>query len=458
MNFIVNFYTFTKEVNSTARPSGSGTACPCVSNADFNILAPRLPLQLGAAANPTGFNYCYVDAWGRYYWISRWAFEAGLWVAYCEVDALASWKTEIGATSAYVLRAAADSDGSIIDTMYPIKSDSTCEIQAGTSPWTLDPTQGTFVVGIAGSGATQYLRFTKAGLDTFFQSIFNDSYAQDCLNTLALATNPELKVQLNPLQYITSIIWLPFSSAGDAVNTIRVGLADVAIAGMSIGSGHASGTSQFNIRRHPQADNRGSWLNAGAASYDLFYPPFGLIHLDPVQCASNSTIYADWKVDYKTGHATLTVTSESGMLAQVSGQVGLSYSVGNVVSPGWGLSSMLSQFGGIAAAAVSQNWGGVISGALGAVGSAAAAAVPHLSTVGGASASDGLIGNPSVIYEWFYPAPEDNAHRGRPLCQVRQLSTLSGYQLCTDTDIQIPATRQEIDTIRAYLESGYYYE
>ena len=53
---------------------------------------------------------------------------------------------------------------------------------------------------------------------------------------------------------------------------------------------------------------------------------------------------------------------------------------------------------------------------------------------------------------------EDLAHRGRPLCAVRRLDTLPGYQLCTDTDLQLPCTRTEMDAIRGYLESGYYFE
>ena len=120
--FPVQLYAFSKEVNSTKQPSGSGTVYQCQSNASFDIIAPRLPLNIGAAANPTGYNYCKVPAWNRYYWINRWAFEGGLWVAYCSVDPLASWKTQIGQTSAYVLRSAYASDGRIPDHMYPTKS------------------------------------------------------------------------------------------------------------------------------------------------------------------------------------------------------------------------------------------------------------------------------------------------------------------------------------------------
>ena len=69
-----------------------------------------------------------------------------------------------------------------------------------------------------------------------------------------------------------------------------------------------------------------------------------------------------------------------------------------------------------------------------------------------------LRGRETIFYEWHVPVDMDVAHKGKPLCQVRQLSTLAGYQLCTNVDVQAAATREELDAIRTYLESGYYYE
>ena len=93
-----------------------------------------------------------------------------------------------------------------------------------------------------------------------------------------------------------------------------------------------------------------------------------------------------------------------------------------------------------------------------AIGSAVTAAQPNVTTSGMNSGFSGLAGSWHLTALFYQLVPEDNTHRGRPLCQVRTLSTLSGYQLCTNTDVSIPATREEIDMIRGYLESGYYYE
>ena len=55
-------------------------------------------------------------------------------------------------------------------------------------------------------------------------------------------------------------------------------------------------------------------------------------------------------------------------------------------------------------------------------------------------------------------APEDFGHRGRPLCQIRQINTLRGFIMCSDADVVITCTDREKSAIRAYLEGGFFYE
>lgn len=462
MAFMVRLWAFSKEANSTKQPVGRGTEYSCVSNDDLDVLNPRIPLNIGNDANPASYNYMKIDSFNRYYWIRTWKFEAGLWVAYCQVDPLASWKSSIGSTSAYVLRAAAASDGDIVDNMYPGKSSTTEANTTGTSPWNTNPSSGTFVVGIVGSGATQYVQFDAVSFDLFLQYILTDAYALAALGTLSLATNPELKVALDPLQYISSIVWIPLTGplgTGTAISNVRVGYVDVPVAAYSIGTGVVAIDQDWILSRHPLAATRGAWLNAAMGSYALRYPPFGVISIDPVICANCTTIKTTILVDLKTGHASLVVFNENArVISRISGQVGLPYQVGQVVAPGYGLTGMLSDVVSIGTAAIMENGIGIVSGTMSAIGNIAKSRIPSSNTVGGVGGIDQLRGTPALQYEWTYPLTEDNTHRGRPLCAVRTLSTLSGYQLCTNVDLSLPATREEIDMVRQYLESGYYYE
>lgn len=452
MAFNVNFYTFTKEVNSTARPSGSGTVFSCVSNADFNILAPRLPLQLGAAANPTAYNYCRVEVWGRYYWVSRWAFEAGLWVAYCEVDALASWKTEIGATSAYVLRAAADSDGNLVDTMYPTKTPIMSNVPM-TDPWSSTYLDHCYVVGIVnGNSKTDYFVMTTSELSTFISTVFGDPFFTNQVQQGGAL----LKAEFNPMQYITTIMKFPVAKPDITVaGQIWLGYWNTGLTGDKITNRtHKHYTGSVTLPKHPQASVRGAYLNNSPyLNYTLCAPPFGLISVPMQSFVNEATLSWDVDVDFIGGRGIMAIMPASfEVVGLYESQVGCPMQLSQVMTHP--MSAVTNLLSGVAAGLM----GNIIGGVNGII-NAAECALPTVQTTGINAGLAGVFTQPWALAVTTYPVADDDvAHRGRPLCQVRQLSTLSGYQLCTDTDIQIPATRQEIDTIRAYLESGYYYE
>lgn len=110
----VKFYTFSKRVNSTARPTG-GTDYTVILKEPSSVISPRLDLIWTGTGSPTAFNYAYIGDFGRYYWVTNWEYQNRKWTASLSVDVLASWKTEIGNSAKYVLRSAADSDPNIID-------------------------------------------------------------------------------------------------------------------------------------------------------------------------------------------------------------------------------------------------------------------------------------------------------------------------------------------------------
>lgn len=480
MSFYVNLYTFTKEPNSTAQPTGTGTQHQCVSNTPFDVLHPNIPLNLGNAANPTAYNYCRIpDFQNRYYWIRTWTWEDGLWVAHCDVDPLASWKTAIGSTNAYVLRAAAASDGTIVDNLYPRTAQITTYNDIQADLWDTDPqTQGSYVVGIQGSSTINYYTMTPAELWVFMHECYSTDYYTAALGFFAI-TNQDMALQVDPMKYVASCVWLPFTAPqGAAANKVMVGTVDVtAFNGIVIykmaAAGYSVKTVTFNVNRHPDAATRGSWLNAACAEYSITIPPFGTIKLDPVTVAKADAIKAYITVDHRTGAGVMLVVAEQTngydiIITKMTAQIGVSFPLSHITTPGAALASTMlpavQALGGLMSM-TSGTAGGVIGGA-GSILGAAASALGDLaqtkvgvpSTTGGTPCVAQLTISPQMDYIWYYPVAEDNTHRGRPLCQVRQLSTLSGYQLCTNVDVQAAATREELDAIRTYLESGYYYE
>ena len=112
---IVSLYTFSKEKNSTVRPSGDGTRFSCILKDSSGTMAPVIKLDIGLNNSPSGYNYAYIPDFRKYYYVSEWVFEDRLWVAYLEEDTLATWRDYIGNQMFYVLRAANGSDGNITD-------------------------------------------------------------------------------------------------------------------------------------------------------------------------------------------------------------------------------------------------------------------------------------------------------------------------------------------------------
>lgn len=467
MGFDVHLYVFSKKVNSTARPTGTPITHSCIIKDPCGILSPTIGLNLGLSDSPYATNYAYIPAFNRYYFIREWTFENAIWYATLEVDSLATWKTEIGAQTCYVLRSSQSYDGDILDTTYPATGTTTFYRDEQTSPWTPVFSLGRFIVGISGIN-TRYYVFTETTLNEFLGYIFSDDYAAK-LTTNWVSMFPGLKAQCNPLQYITSIMWIPFipTSTTD-VATIKTGWVSVPLTGKmitTIGFDAFLYTTSltFTIARHPQA-SRGGYLNNSAhSSYSLFFPPWGKIQLDPDACANSTQIIAECNIDLRTCEGTLIIKNESEfVLSKLHAQIGVPHQVTQIVAKGYGIANVIQPAVGAATGAMVGGLPGTVAGtivgAVSQIGNMASSWIPTATTIGTNGGIDSLMGAPSLQHEFKEIVSEDLNHRGRPLCANRQINTLSGFIMVADADIDLSSTKEEQDTIRNYMEGGFFYE
>lgn len=64
-----------------------------------------------------------------------------------------------------------------------------------------------------------------------------------------------------------------------------------------------------------------------------------------------------------------------------------------------------------------------------------------------------------LVNHYYQPAPLDHADIGYPSMSIRRIGDLSGFVKCQCGDIKIgTATASELNTIKAYLEGGFFYE
>lgn len=484
----ITFYSINKKQNSTKRPNTDGVTYDCKLKEECSILTPNIKLDLGLSTAPN-FNYAYISDWGRYYFVKNWTFYNRLWEADLEVDVLGTYKDEIGNASMYVLRSASNYDVRIIDTFYPTKYDVSYASSTGTviykgreltnyfsNLWT----DGYFCIGYLGSVSTgiEYLITNIVGFRTLLQALLSLVKADlDMGDDIALGLARQLA---NPLQYITSVYWIPNFNDSDinsgTNNTINFGYYTLNIPYSKKVTPIDSATGDDNqyfvtipITLHPQTASRGMYVNAKPYTKNvLVFYPFGVFELDNSIINGESSLRLGWKLDIATGKATLLCrsTNDASFLFSVESGYGvniqLSQLLQDLISVG---SNVVQGFGNLAVAGAS-----ILAGAnaLGAtsflkgvknIGNAVESAMPTISTIGtNGSYSHFSIFRP-MLYQTFYKLVDDDyEHSGRPLCKEVTINTLSGYVECRDGDISLNATQEEREKVSDYLVGGFFYE
>lgn len=467
----VKFYTFSKRVNSTARPTG-GTDYTVILKEPSSVISPRLDLIWTGTGSPTAFNYAYIGDFGRYYWVTNWEYQNRKWTATLSVDVLASWKTEIGSSAKYVLRSAADSDPSILDNYYPPTADEEYDMVAEPSGWTAMFGAGCYVINVSGYqnsdsglGVTLYQQTAAQAYDTI-KKAYDDIYSvggntttvTDTTSALEWLGETAIRFSTDLSQYINGYMWFPalFQPTGTP-QPIRLGLVDGGV-GIPITTGIMGLNKTLSLPTSITTLPR--WKTcAPYCFYTLEFLPFGTIPIDSIAITEYGGIFLNVYVDAFTGIGTLRVMAGSGangpLLAVRTAQVGVPVRYGTAkIDLGQSAANLVN---GITQTVVGAAEGDLITAGSG-IMSAARALVPDAVT-------GGQTGNISAISDtirlWIRrlePTGEDPTEYGKPLCNLRTINTLGGYTLCRDGDISAPATQGELDQIAAYLTGGFFYD
>lgn len=473
---IILYKNFAKKDNSTRRPSGSGETFSCVLKDNTSVTDPVVLLDLTDKTDFTKYTYAYIPMFSRYYFVVDMVADGLLWSVVLRCDVLATYKTEIGNSSLYVLRSAAASDGRIIDTYYPVMTYHTDQTivrnnpmnkESGTGAPSVDA--GVFVLGVVSKGQTDYKYgsvdyyvVTRSALKRIVAALLDDTIIAPDFSTedMSLALQKSI---IDPLSFIKSCIWLPAAwqdLTEQSIPSINMPvftwkLERVAYYHLNINPPQIRKTVDLTIRAHPLAAERGVYMNVEPFTrLQLVYPPFGAFELDTAALSDQSAISCITYLDAITGMGHLKVRAkESGkVLLNTQAQVGVQIQLSQVMKD---IVGTAMQSAAAASDLFSFNFGGAAQNA---IGSAVSAYKPLISSIGGNGGFSDLNGFVELQHSFFYPVDEDNANAGRPLCEIRQLSTLPGYQKIMDGDVTIAGTAGEQAMIKSYLEGGYYYE
>lgn len=453
----ITLYSFIKRENSTARPS-AGASFDGQIRFDCTIVSPSVVFS---AQNLGGYNYAYIPAFLRWYFIRNWSFSDGLWIAEMECDTLATYRDQIGASEQYIIRSSAEYDTYITDTYYPAKTDKTVITEESyQQPWYPKVNNDSYVVGIVGdntqngTGAVSYFWMTPRDFKNLGNQIMGDiSYMGDDFGTDI--TLDFLKTQINPFQYVVSCKRYPFPPTGELTGTINLGWWPIKAVAVKIdGDKTVRGVFTCDVPKHPK-QSRGKYLNAGPfARYTLFIPCFGQIPLPADVLANLDVLYIYADVDIITGEAVLRVSSSGGpddTIFKSSAMVGADVQLGQISQNNIGA---VGGAIGAAASAFTLN----MAGYAGSLASATEAMTPQLQTAGTNGSFADFYNYAQLVGEFFDVADDDNANHGKPLCKVRTISSVPGFVMCEKPDIAITGTAEEARTIKTYMEGGFFFE
>lgn len=460
MSFNVNLFSnFSKAKNSTKVPSG-GSTLPCDMVEPCGVLSPRISFNQGTQWNPSSYNYAQIPDFSRYYWVNEWTWDSGRWYASLSVDPMASWKTSILASTEYVTRSASSSDSHIVDTMYPTKEQYSFNANA-FQPWTgRTLTSGSYVVGVLGAnetatGGVGYFVASSSGLNNLIWAMMRDT---NWIGSVPDISDELLRCLVNPMQYITSVMWLPIApDGGSEVSSVHAGWWYTGI-GLAVyqGANVIEGTAGTRTS-HPQSSGK-PWLNyAPFTTITLEVPPFGKINLNPEKYPVGSDVNYRIVVDGISGMGYVRTFPAANEAAGeiMFAKVGVDLSVGQSTASGLGAAGgTISQAAGIAGFAS----GLMNRNPLAAIGSAIEGMRPELNTICQNGGTAMYIASGHLVEKFVMIVDTDNEHLGTPLCRKVKLSSLSGYAQCLDPDVDIPCASQEHDQIAAYMSNGFYIE
>ena len=492
MSITVKFYNFAKRDNSTKQPaSNAGTPFYCDLKDESGIINPTLLIH--GITNPSSFNYAYIADYGRYYYVNEWRWMMGSWECSMYCDVLATYKNYIGSSTQYVVRSSAEFDGQITDELYPtVAIDESSQVDIGSIPLQGTLQTGTYVLGVinksGGYGAVQYFALDAS----IFASVCDFMFATDPtwykLSNITKVTPNDIteialpkevmKSLVNPMQYVVSCMFFPSSITVPVLGSgnIRFGWWDSEITGHWLGPiAFADKTVNFTIPAHPQAATRGNYLNLSPFTrVTVNAGLFGFFPLDMTYFTDSLSGSMRIGIDCITGEGTLMIRNNDDHIigihrAQVGVPIKLAQitrdylqTAANVIGTA---AEGISGVAGTIGKAVTGDIGGAIQTGASTAGTVASgivssikSAMPTLTAGGSGGSLFDLNRAWNLTAQHFLLAEEDNANRGRPLAKKKQISTIPGYILVDDPDVETNGIGEETEMIRNYLAGGFFYE
>ena len=461
---------FSKRKNSTKQPATSGTSVDVYLKDNCSVESPVFVISgINLAVN-------YVKWDDHYYFVDDIVLvTADIYELRCSMDVLATFKSEIGSYNAFIERAASAYDTDLNDDILSSQQDETNVHAVATSIAEASPgtmaldTTGCYLLNTFGLGGVHLYGYNSlaamAGILNNSSYPFSAGSWQQLIDTIGLNL-------LDVSAYVSNVRWIPFQLSDIAGNDNQ----NVEVSFWSLNNVKAKEitareiTIRGTVGQPTNAYNDFRAKSPRFSRYAIYLPGVGTVGLNPIDIYGNN-LYYTMCFDLFTGEVMYMLyiqtldSAHRAFIGSYCGKLACEIPYATTSRDAFGVIDTLI--------------GGASSGSSMASGNAAAGAAGIGITLGQAELKavetycqpqhsiNGTVGNMSKIKEWpnivlsvtnYGSKDFPLSVAGRPLCEFRQISTLSGFIRCGAPSVEIPGMGGEKEAVNGYLASGFYYE
>lgn len=482
----VSFGTFSKRRNSTKQPTGLSDTRNVKLKDMTSIDRPTFVLT----GNDFHFNYAEFDS--RYYFVDDIrSVHNGLTEVDCVSDVLATFKSDILASTQYVCYSSQQGDIWLADTRIPVlKSTTASKSTAAIS--SLFNSNGFYVLTAVGKDGCNTFAADLSNLhvlldrlnnwsDDVVNDVFNHTYdfssvenGIESLGQMITRTGVVGNAYSAAPSCIRSCIWVPFSITGQSflgpTKQLYLGQFDTGLTLFTLKGEPATGSVSVNIPWHFS-----DWRRGYCEDVYLYLPLVGMVALSSDNLTNVSSLTIKYSATATDGCVSYQIIAGNEIIGSYGGQCSANYpigisqqaSAGEVLTTAFegaektintAINSSISPISTAAAGA-----GAIVSGVHATYNLANVALSRNNSCVGGVGggAGAGLDLNVTcytVAHNTVVNPSDMKDTMGLPTMKPLQLSTLTGYCQCANAHVDCAAMASELDAIDYYLNSGFYIE
>lgn len=436
---------FSKKKNSTKIPT-SGTDVTVTLKSPCSMENPIIE----CVGVPNSANYFYISDFGRYYFrtgatkLSNEITQFSL-----EVDPLASFKNNVGATVAFVVRSANGFNSNIADAyVMPTINEVQNAITEGDVLTNLNVLGNDLIVYSVGKGGFKKYIMSPGQVQSVLSTYFDGTNLH--FSTPAEAIQALFTAVADPSKYIKAVKWFPFDVSGGGSEVPSWGFTE---GNVQVNVAKDALSSVAVITKPARYYNDWRDFDDRFTKANVRLPGIGVVPVPAIYL--QDVLSVTYEIDVNTGDAKTTLVAGQKIIGTYSTNVAVDVPVAGLNGTG-GLSVMAEApfMANINPVAFASNMKSMVQSTIG------MSLQPDSAVFSAGGNARDWVAAPFVQCSVVRLGSTElsPAGNGRATNKNITLGSLSGYIQCQNAVVDMPGTAAEKSTVEEYLNGGFYFE